>query len=136
MRWLQRLKKFDLSNAKRFYYGYITYKHGVTVVLCCYACDIDETKRIIEENPQIDLNYCPQGSLPALTNAACSGSYKIAAYLLSKGADPGGYTPCRKSALKSAAKHGYVNIIGLLLDHNADVNYESDGEVALTVVCN
>jgi hypothetical protein len=58
---------------------------------------------------------------------------EILKYLLEKGANPDQCCSAQKNALKSAAKNGNVNALKVLLNYNADLKIEKNGEIALTI---
>lgn len=101
--------------------------------MAAYTGDLTTVQKSIDAG--VNPNEFNEISMPAITCAACYNHLGIAEYLLAHGADVNNYTVGRLSALKSAAKPKYTEMVKLLLQYGADPNYEKDGQVALTLAC-
>lgn len=96
---------------------------------------LSQIRTFIDENPSIDINTDRNYDEPisSIHRAIALNYVNVIALLLEKGVnvnslDSGGYTPLYKAAM-----HGNVEIVNLLIKHNANINQKSNGWTALHI---
>ena len=98
----------------------------------CRQGDVQALLRVLEKDPQSANSLDPKLGWPPLYRAVICNQYKVAQFLLTKGADPNLRNRLGESPLHQAADSGLLEFARLLLAYDADPNIQqSDGETPL-----
>lgn len=98
----------------------------------CRQGDVQALLRVLEKDPQSANSLDPKLGWPPLYRAVICNQYKVAQFLLTKGADPNLKNRLGESSLHQAADSGLLDFARLLLAYDADPNIQqADGETPL-----